>query len=130
MPARSSFEYALVRVVPRVEREEFLNVGVILHCPAEDYLGALVELDAARLAALGPKLDLELIREYLHAIPLVCRGGADAGPIGALTSRGRFHWLTSPRSTVVQPSPVHSGLCLDPAEMLEHLMRTGVRLGS
>ena len=129
MRVRSSFEYALVRVVPRVEREEFLNVGVILHCPAEDFLGAVIALDAARLAAIAPGLDLELVGEYLHNIPLVCRGGPDAGPIGALPPRGRFHWLTSPRSTVVQPSPVHSGLCLDPADMLERLMRTGVRLG-
>lgn len=127
MPERSSFDYALVRVVPWVERGEFLNAGVIVCCLSRRFLAARIELDRRRLAALEPGLDPTLIQRYLDTIPLVCQGGKSAGPIGQLPLPARFHWLVSPRSTIIQPSPVHSGLCADPAAMLEHLLDTMVR---
>src|SRR3712207_1254385 len=114
MPAHSSFDYAIVRVVPRVEREEFINAGVILFCRTLRFLDARVELDTARLAALAPELDPALVQSQLDVIPLVCRGGRNAGPIGRLPQAERFHWLVAPRSALIQTSPVHSGLCLDP----------------
>jgi hypothetical protein len=123
----SSYDYAIVRVVPRVEREEFINVGVILSCPAQDFLGARIELDERRLLALDATVDLEAVRANLASIPLVCAGGPAAGPIGKLAPRERFHWLVAPRSTIIQTSPVHSGRCLDPAAALDHLVRTMVQ---
>jgi hypothetical protein len=128
MPARSSFDYAIIRVVPRVEREEFMNAGAILLCRTRSFLEARVELDTARLMAFAPWLDLAEVREHLDAIPLICTGGPEAGPIGSLSQSERFHWLVAPRSTIIQTSPVHSGLCTDPALALEHLMATMVRL--
>ncbi|MGB8931898.1 MAG: DUF3037 domain-containing protein [Anaeromyxobacteraceae bacterium] len=119
MPARGSYDYAVLRVVPRVEREEFVNAGVILFCLERDFLGARVALDHARLRALFPGADLPLIEEHLAAVPRICEGGASAGPIGKLTRRERFHWLVAPRSTIVQVSPVHTGLCDDPARALD-----------
>jgi hypothetical protein len=116
-----SFDYAVLRVVPRVEREEFVNAGVILFCLARDFLGSRVALDRARVRALFPEADLDLIEEHLQAVPRICRGGPDGGPIGALSLRERFHWLVAPRSTVIQVSPVHSGLCDDPLAALEAL---------
>lgn len=117
------YDYAVIRVVPRVEREEFANVGVILSCPSLDYLDARLHVDRARLAALDPALDLDEVERYLAVIPLVCRGEPEAGPIGRLTRRQRFHWLVAPRSTVIQTSAVHSGLCgQDPDAVLGHLM--------
>jgi len=127
VPAKSSFDYALVRVVPRVEREEFVNAGVILFCRQRDFLGARIELDRDRLRALWPQADLPLIEEHLAAIPLVCAGGDGAGPIGKLTLPERFHWLVSPRSTVIQVSPVHAGLCEDPERALEELVDRMIR---
>ena len=127
MPARASYDYAVIRVVPRVEREEFVNVGVILSCPAKDFLEARIHVDAPRLLALDPALDVETIERHLASIPVVCRGGVDAGPIGALPVRQRFHWLVAPRSTQIQTSLVHAGLCEDdPAATLEHLLKTMV----
>jgi hypothetical protein len=123
----SSYDYAIVRVVPRVEREEFINAGVILSS-AQDFLGARIELDERRLLALDPGVDLETVRANLASIPLVCAGGPAAGPIGKLSPRERFHWLVAPRSTIIQTSPVHSGRCLDPAAALEHLVRTMVQV--
>jgi hypothetical protein len=123
----SSYDYAIVRVVPRVEREEFINAGVILSCPAQDFLGARIELDEHRLLALDARVDLEAVRENLASIPLVCAGGPAAGPIGQLTPRERFHWLVAPRSTIIQTSAVHSGRCQDPAAALDHLVRTMVQ---
>jgi hypothetical protein len=123
----SSYDYAIVRVVPRVEREEFINAGVILSCPAQDFLGARIELDERRLLALDPGVDIETVRANLASIPLVCAGGAAAGPIGKLTPRERFHWLVAPRSTIIQTSAVHSGRCLDPAAALDHLLKTMVQ---
>jgi hypothetical protein len=128
VPAQSSFDYAVVRVVPRVDREEFVNAGVILFCLERDFLGARVELDRARLLALDPAADLALVEEHLAAIPRVAAGGPSAGPIGKLSRRERFHWLVAPRSTIIQVSPVHSGLCDDPERALEHLVLRMVRV--
>ncbi len=121
------YDYAVFRVVPRVEREEFVNVGVIVSCPAKDFLEARVEVDEPRLLALDPSLDLESIRAHLATIPAICAGGEQAGPIGHLTQRERFHWLVAPRSTTIQVSAVHTGSCSDPTEVLEHLLNTMVR---
>jgi hypothetical protein len=121
------YDYAVFRVVPRVEREEFVNVGVIVSCPARDFLEARVELDEQRLAALDSSLDVESIRAHLATIPAICAGGQQAGPIGQLSQRERFHWLVAPRSTTIQTSPVHTGSCKDPTEVLEHLLNTMVR---
>jgi len=122
MPERSSFDYAVVRVVPRVERGERINAGVILYCRARDFLGARIALDRARLLALDAGADVEEVERALALIPLVCDGDARAGAIGRLPLADRFHWLTAPRSTVVQAGAVHSGLCDDPAAALEHLV--------
>jgi hypothetical protein len=124
---RCTYDYAVIRVVPRVEREEFVNAGVIVSCPEKGFLEARVELDEARLLALDPSADVEAIREHLATIPRITAGGPDAGPIGALSPRERFHWLVSARSTAIQVSPSHSGRCEDPAALLEHLMQAMVR---
>ncbi|MGO9829802.1 MAG: DUF3037 domain-containing protein [Myxococcaceae bacterium] len=124
----SSFDYAVVRVVPRVEREEFLNAGVILFCLSRGFLGAQVELDERRLLALAPTLDVALVRSHLEAIPRICAGGPEAGPIGQLPQKERWHWLVAPRSTILQTSSVHAGLCEEPAAALEQLMQSMVRL--
>ena len=126
MPEPCPFDYAVVRVVPRVERGEFVNAGVIVSCPAKNYLKARVELDAGRLAALDPTADRETVERHLAAIPTICEGGAQAGPIGLLPQRARFHWLVAPRSTIIQTSPVHTGFCEDGDRVLEHLFRTMV----
>ena len=126
MPTPSAYDYAVIRVVPRVDREEFINVGVILSCPAHDFLEARLHLDRARLAALFPSLNAEQVQQYLEAIPAVCRGDAAAGPIGQLPPRQRFHWLVAPRSTIIQTSAVHSGLSDDPVQTLDHLVRVMV----
>lgn len=123
MPALSSFDYALLRVVPRVEREEFVNAGVIVFCLERDFLAARVGLDPARLRALWPEADAELIRQHLEAVPRICAGGPDAGPIARLSRRERFHWLVAPRSTIIQVSPVHVGLCETPERALDELFR-------
>ena len=127
MPTMRSFDYAILRVVPRVEREEFVIAGVILFCSESDYLEARVELDRARVLALFPDADLALIDEHLQAVPRIASGGDGSGPIGKLSRRERFHWLVAPRSTVLQVSPVHSGLSDDPAGELTRLMTTVVR---
>jgi hypothetical protein len=121
------YDYAVFRVVPRVEREEFVNVGVIVSCPVRNFLDARVELDEQRLMALDSGLDLESIRAHLATIPAICAGGDQAGPIGQLSQRERFHWLVAPRSTTIQTSPVHTGWCENPSEVLEHLLNTMVR---
>lgn len=122
-----TYDYAVVRVVPRVERGEFVNAGVIISCDVERILRAGIELDERALLALDSRVDLGLVRRTLEAIPTICAGGAAAGEIGRLSARERFHWLVAPRSTIVQTSPVHAGQCADPAEALEHLMKTMVR---
>ena len=123
MPEPSSFDYAVVRVVPRVEREEFVNAGVIVFCLDQDFLGARVHVDESRLKALWPELDIDLVRQHLEAFPKVCAGDPAAGPIARLTRRERFHWLVAPRSTIIQVSPVHSGLCETAEQSLEQLFR-------
>jgi len=127
VPAELTYDYAIVRIVPRVERDERINVGVILSCVDVEFLEARIELDVARLLALDPALDLDAIRAALATIPTICAGGPAAGPIGALPPRARFRWLVSPRSTVVQTSPVHTGRTTDPAAALERLLDTMVR---
>ena len=127
MPDHSTYDYAVIRVVPRVEREEFVNVGVVVSCPDRDFLEARIELDPARIAALDATLDIESIRAHLATIPLICRGGDAAGPIGRLTPRERFHWLIAPRSAVIQVSPAHTGRCEDPEALLARLLETMVR---
>jgi len=127
VPAEYTYDYAIVRVVPRVERGEQINVGVILSCVDVDFLEARIEIDEARLLALDPSIDLEAIRAGLATIPSVCAGGSEAGPIGALRPRDRFRWLVSPRSTIIQVSPVHTGRTAEPQAALEHLLRTMVR---
>lgn len=128
MPALRSFDYAVVRVVPRVEREEFVNAGVILYCSTLRFLAARVELDAGRLLALAPDVDVELVHSHLASIPQISAGGRDAGPIGALSPVERFDWLVAPRSTMIQTSPVHAGLCADPQHALDRMMDRMVRL--
>ncbi len=118
------FEYAVVRVVPRVEREEFLNVGVVLYCPGQRFLQARFELPEARLRAFaGPWAEVGELAVRLGAFERICRGRPDGGLIGELPLAGRFRWLTATRSTVIQTSPVHPGLCVDAADTLARLHR-------
>ncbi|HEX8090535.1 MAG TPA: DUF3037 domain-containing protein [Blastocatellia bacterium] len=121
-----TYDYAIIRVVPRVEREEFVNVGVIVSCPAKGFLEARIELDEQRLMALDSAADVESIKAHLGAFPTICAGGEQAGPIGKLSQRERFHWLIAPRSTIIQTSPAHTGCCKDPTTVLEHLLETMV----
>ena len=123
MRDRLPYDYSVIRVAPRVDREEFINVGVILSCPDRQFLDARISLDETRLRGLFPEVDLEVIQAHLAAIPAICAGGEEAGPIGRLSQRERFHWLVAPRSTMIQPSPVHTGRCSDPAAALERLMQ-------
>lgn len=127
MPAPDTYDYAIIRVVPKVEREEFVNAGAIVSCPARNFLEARIELVESRLLALDPDADLATIRTHLASIPAICVGGDGAGPIGRLSQRERFLWLTAPRSTVIQTSPVHTGACADPAALLDRLLETMVR---
>ena len=122
-----AYDYAIVRVVPRVERGEFVNAGVIVSCAAQGLLQAAMELDESRLLALDPSVDLASLRAALATIPLICAGGDAAGPLGRLTVRERFHWLVAPRSSSIQTSAVHTGRCVTPALMLERLLQTMVR---
>jgi DUF3037 family protein len=124
VPVLSSFDYAVVRVVPRVERGEFINAGVIVFCLEHKFLSAKVVMDEARLKALWPQIDLDLVRRHLEAIPKIAAGEASAGPIAQLSQRERFHWLVSPRSTIIQVSPVHTGLCEQgPESAMEELSK-------
>jgi hypothetical protein len=127
---RHRFDYAIIRVVPRVERGELINAGVILYCRSLDFLAARVQLDRARLTALFPlaPADLDAVETALGLFPRICAGDPDAGVIAGLPQAERFHWLVAPRSTVTQTSPVHSGLCEDPAQALEDLLQKMVGL--
>ena len=125
--ARCTYDYAVIRVVPRVEREEFVNVGVIVSCPERKFLEAVIELDEARVKALDPEVDMEAVRAHLAAIPSICAGGESAGAIGRMPQKERFRWLTAPRSTIVQTSPAHAGRCDDPGALMERLLATMVR---
>jgi hypothetical protein len=126
MHAPNSYDYALIRLVPRVEREECLNVGVVLFCRTLSFLGVRIHLNVARALALSPDLDLIAIQQQLDTIMHICEGGPEAGPLGKMSQSGRFHWLVSPRSTIIQVSPVHEGVCDDPEKALEHLLETMV----
>ena len=127
MPTLSSYEYATIRVVPYVEREEFVNAGVVLFARTVPFLGARIALDSARLLALAPTVDLVEVQRQLALIPLICQGDPSGGPISELPLHERFHWLVAPRSTVIQPSPVHAGLCDDPQAALDDLLEKMVR---
>jgi Protein of unknown function (DUF3037) len=126
VPDKFRYDYAVIRVVPKVDRQEFINAGVIVSCPDLSFLEARIKLNESRLLALDPAVDLELVRKHLATIPIICRGGDEAGSIGQLPQRKRFHWLVAPRSTVIQTSPVHTGRCSDPAAALDRLVATMV----
>ena len=121
-----AFDYVVMQVVPRVDRDERLNVGVIVYCPAAAWLGCRFALDETRLRAFAPELDLDAVAKHLDAIRAVCAGDPTAGPIAALSPSERFHWLVATRSTVVQPSAGHAGVCEDPATALERTFRAAV----
>jgi len=127
MPGAERYDYAVVRVVPRVERGEFINAGILLSCAASGWLDARIELDEARLRALAPGIDIGALRRHLDSIATICRGGPGSGPIGQLPPRARFHWLTAQRSSIIQTSPVHTGQCSDMAATMEHLLARMVR---
>ena len=124
MPALASYDYAIVRVVPLVERGECMNVGVILFCRMRRYLAIRIAIDTQRLTSFAPTLDLDEVRHVLEQFERVCKGGEDSGPVGQLSLSERFHWLVAPRSTIIQTSPAHSGLCSSPEHTLDHLMKT------
>jgi len=121
MPAAASFDYALMRVVPRVERQEFINAGVVVYCPERQFLGARIRLNRERLLALWPDVDVVLVEQHLEAVARICAGDPEAGAIAQMSLRERFHWITSPRSTIVQPSPVHTGVCHETDGLLDRL---------
>lgn len=123
MPTPASFDYAILRVVPRVERQEFINAGVVVFCLEKRYLAARISLNEQRLRALWPEADVELAREHLEAVRRICDGDPAAGPIAKLSQRERFHWIISPRSTIIQPSPVHTGVCDATDNLLDSLAR-------
>lgn len=123
MPTAASFDYALLRVVPRVERQEFINAGAVVFCPEKHYLDARVQVDSARLKALWSEIDLALVEQHLNAVVRICAGDPGAGPIAKLSQRERFHWLTSPRSTIIQPSQVHTGVCDGTEDVLPRLVK-------
>jgi hypothetical protein len=125
--AYSSYDYAVIRVVPRVERGEFINVGVIIWCSSKDLLEARFDLQEQRIRALHPGADLESIRRHLESIAIICRGGEQAGSLGKLSKRERFDWLIAPRSTMIQTSSAHTGRCTDVPDTLEHLLNAMVR---
>jgi len=122
MPDRQLFEYAVIRVVPRVEREEFMNVGVILYCAKQKFLKAVFILDEDRMKAFAKDIDINTVKENLQAFTRLCAGGKDGGPIGELDLASRFRWLTAMRSTVLQTSRVHPGFCIDAAEKLNTIV--------
>jgi hypothetical protein len=121
VPAAYSFDYAVIRIAPRVDREEFINAGVIVICAELRFLDARIHIDEPRLRALWPSIDLALIRQHLEAIPRIVAGDESAGPIARMSQKERFHWLTSPRSTMIQVSPVRTGVTSDPAAVVERL---------
>jgi len=124
----SPYDYAIIRIVPYVERGECMNVGVILFCPTRRFLDALIHLDRQRLTAFAPQIDHDILSSHLDAIPLICRGGTEAGGFSHMSQSERFQWLVSPRSTIIQTSPIHPGLCTDPQVTLEHLLKAMVLL--
>ena len=127
MPEPSSFDYAIIRLVPHEERGEFINVGVILYCRAQAYLDARIAFDPKKLGALDPDADVESVRKQLESISQICQGGKNLGALSELSQGERFFWLVSPRNTIVQMSPMHTGICVDPVAELEHLLTTMVK---
>jgi Protein of unknown function (DUF3037) len=123
----ASYDYAVIRVVPRVERGEQINVGVIVSCPTCEYLDAAISLDAAKLRALDPTIDIAEVEAALAVIPWIAAGDPRGGPVAALPRGERFHWLVAPRSAMVQVSPVHTGLCAEPSDVLAQLLARLVR---
>ena len=123
MPGPEVYDYAIVRVVPRVEREEFVNVGVILSCQRTGHLQAAMALDVQRLLVLDPAVDLDAVQRHLGAIVAICEGAAHGGPIAQLPMRARYHWLTAKRSSIIQTSPSHMGVCTQPGEALQRILQ-------
>lgn len=128
MAAEYTYDYAVIRVMPRVDRGEVVNVGVILHCPELNFLGVRTEVDEARIRMLDANVDLEAVKAHLLAFAEICRGGDGTGPIGELPERNRYYWLVAVRSTIIQISPPHTGRTADPARTLNHLFDVMVRL--
>ncbi|MEM7030694.1 MAG: DUF3037 domain-containing protein [Chloroflexota bacterium] len=124
MPAVDSYDYALVRLVPAVERGEFMNIGVILFCRRKRFLASRFALEVARISSFAPTLTVSQLQPHLDLIEQICAGGRDSGPIGQLSQAERFHWLVAPKSTIIQPSPVHCGQCTDAQAALDHLFAT------
>lgn len=122
MQERHLYDYAVIRVLPRVEREEFINAGVILYCPSLSFLRAACDIDEARLLAFAGNADLREVRQHLDSICRICSGADDSGPIGKMSLGERFRWLTAPRSTIVQTSAVHTGFTDDPESTLKRLL--------
>lgn len=122
MHALETYDYAVIRVVPRVERGEFVNAGILLSRQRPPFLQARIHLDAARVLALDPGADIETLQRHLDAIPAICNGAPGSGPIGQLPLRARFHWLTATRSSIIQTSPIHSGQCTSPELAIERLL--------
>jgi hypothetical protein len=123
----SPFSYAIYRLVPRLERGERVNVGVVVFCRPLDFLAARTGIDEARVAALWPEVDLGAVRPHLEAIERIAAGDQSGGPMAKLDTTARFHWLVAPSSTIIQPSAVHTGVCADPPAQLDHLFETLVR---
>ncbi len=117
------FEYAVIRVVPKVEREEFINIGVVLLCSKQKFLQTRIQLNESRIMALCPEVDMTLLKEHIHSFEQICKGGTGSGPIGQLPLAERFRWLTASRSTILQTSRVHPGLCADSLQTLTHLFK-------
>ncbi len=130
MSAPLAFDYSIVQIVPRIDRDERINAGVILYCPAAAFLGCRVALDPDRLRAIAPDADIAAVSAQLDAVRAVCAGDPAAGPTAGLSPSERFHWLSTPRSTVVQPSAPHAGLSADPADALERLFAAAVPVPS
>jgi hypothetical protein len=121
MQDKVTYEFAVIRLVPKVEREEFLNIGVIVFSKRKKYLEMKYKIDEKRIGAFSPSVDMEQLRNYLEAWQRICKGGAEAGPIGQLDTAMRFRWLAAPKSTIIQCSQAHPGLCEAPEEVLEEL---------
>lgn len=121
MPEKHLFEYAVIRVVPRVEREEFLNIGIVLFCAKQKFLQAKYFINEGRLTSFCAEIDIDELKQHLHSFERICLGEKEAGPIGQLDVASRFRWLTATRSTVVQASKVHPGFCVDAGETLNKL---------